>query len=121
MPTFTLTSKDWAYGGTYSFTLGTTPVGAIKVSLMGSVSSTHGNSMGARTIFPAFSCSGKACTVTAPPNAHICPPGWFQFFVLEGGVPAIGVYVRIGGDPAGLGNWPTGSSFHKPGLGPVGS
>lgn len=46
------------------------------------------------------------CTVTAPPNTHICPPGWFLMFVLNGSTPSIGTFVRIGKDPAGLGNWP---------------
>jgi hypothetical protein len=116
-PTFTLQNKDWAYGGTATFTLGSAPKnGAITVSLLGSISSTHGNSMGARTIFPAVSCAGTTCTVTAPPNAHICPPGWFQFFVLDGGIPAVGVYVRIGGDPAKIGNWPEGNGFSRPGV-----
>ncbi|KAH7376045.1 WSC domain-containing protein [Plectosphaerella cucumerina] len=121
-PTFTLTDRDWAYNDVISFTLGGAPVnGAIQVSLLGAVSSTHSNSMGARTIFPEVSCTGTSCTVTAPPDAGICPPGWFQFFVLDGGIPAVGVYVRIGGDPAELGNWPNAPGFTTPGLGPIGS
>ncbi|KAK1994677.1 WSC domain-containing protein [Colletotrichum falcatum] len=116
-PTFTLPVTDWKHGGTYSFTIGGNPVnGVIQVSLLGSVSSTHGNSMGARTIFPAMSCSGTQCTVTAPPGPGVAPPGWYQFFVLDGGIPAVGVYVRIGGDPASLGNWPNVAGFKTPGI-----
>jgi hypothetical protein len=116
-PTFKLDDTDWAYGSTATFTLGgAARNGAITVSLLGSVSSTHGNSMGGRTIFPAVSCTGTTCTVTAPPNAHICPPGWYQFFVLDGGIPAVGVFVRIGGDPAKVGNWPQGAGFTRPGV-----
>jgi hypothetical protein len=117
-PTFAqLSSKDWAYNGQITFTLGHAPIyGATTVSLLGAVSSTHGNSMGARTIMPSVTCAGLTCTVTAPPNNHVCPPGWFQFFVLDGGIPSVGVYVRIGGDPAGLGNWPQGADFTRPGL-----
>ncbi|CRK26406.1 hypothetical protein BN1723_013829 [Verticillium longisporum] len=116
-PTFTLANRDWDYDESITFTLGGAPVnGDISVTLLGGVSSTHGNSMGTRTILPSVSCSGLACTVTAPPDAGICPPGWFQFFVLDGGIPAVGVYVRIGGDPAELGNWPDKSSFSPPGL-----
>jgi hypothetical protein len=120
-PTFAITNKDWSYGQAgIPFTLGTpSQNGPITVTLLGSVGSTHGNSMGARTLMPAVSCAGTSCTVTAPPNAHVCPPGWYQFFVLDGGVPAVGVYVRIGGDPAGLGNWPAGNTFTRPGVGPV--
>ncbi|KAH8989428.1 copper radical oxidase [Lactarius akahatsu] len=51
----------------------------MRVSLVAATSSTHGNAMGGRTTFPAFSCSGNnVCTVTAPPNARVSPPGWHQ-------------------------------------------
>ncbi|KAH8892639.1 galactose oxidase [Thozetella sp. PMI_491] len=120
-PSYTIAEaqRDWAYGQTYTFTLGGPSVnaGGISVTLLGAVGSTHGNSMGARTLMPAFSCNGLSCTVTAPPNAHICPPGWYQLHVLDGGVPAIAVFVRIGGDPAALGNWPAYSDFITPGVG----
>ncbi|KAH8900419.1 glyoxal oxidase like protein [Thozetella sp. PMI_491] len=117
-PSFTITNKDWTYGQTgITFTLGQAAQnGAITASLLGAVSSTHGNSMGARTLLPAISCTGTSCTVEAPPNANIAPPGWYQFFVLDGGIPAIGTYVRIGGDPAALGNWPPFPDFSKPGV-----
>jgi hypothetical protein len=117
-PQYKLASTDWAYGATVSFTLSTGPQnGAITVSLLGAVSSTHGNSMGARTIFPAFSCSGTSCTVTAPPNANVAPPGWFQMHVLDGGIPASNaVYIRLGGDPARIGNWPNYPDFQIPGV-----
>lgn len=116
-PVFNLSpnNTDWAYGNTYSFTLlcGT----AAKVSLMAAVSSTHGNSMGARTLFPKFSCQGSACTVLAPPNAHVAGgPAWFMMFVMgSNGVPSIAEWVRIGGDPAGLGSWPNFPDFTLPG------
>ncbi|KAK4168541.1 putative copper radical oxidase [Cladorrhinum sp. PSN259] len=117
-PTFAISNKDWAYGAiNIPFSLGNVPRnGPITVTLLGSVSSTHGNSMGARTIFPRVVCVGTSCQVDAPPNGKVAPPGWYQLFVLDGGVPAVGVYVRIGGDPAGLGNWPQGPDFSRPGL-----
>ncbi|GAB0136237.1 hypothetical protein EsDP_00004548 [Epichloe bromicola] len=116
-PTFTVANKDWNYGQKVTFNLGSAAKnGAISASLLGSVSSTHGNSMGARTLFPAVSCSGTSCTVTAPPGKYIAPPGWYQFFVLDGGIPAVGVFVRIGGDPARLGEWPKGDGFNPPGV-----
>jgi hypothetical protein len=117
-PSFTIQNKDWAYGQTgIQITLGgTAKNGALTASLLGSVSSTHGNSLGARTLFPNFSCSGTSCTIDAPPNAHVCPPGWYQLYVLDGGIPAVGTHVRIGGDPASLGNWPPYPDFLKPGV-----
>ncbi|MCJ1475830.1 hypothetical protein MMC13_004494 [Lambiella insularis] len=117
-PTYTITNTDWAYGQTVAITVtlnqGTTA--GMRVSLMGAVTSTHGNSMGQRTLFPAFSCSGNTCTITAPPNASVCPPGWFQLFILDGPTPSYATYVRIGGDPAKLGNWPAFPDFTTPGV-----
>ncbi|KAK3075865.1 hypothetical protein LTR53_000438 [Teratosphaeriaceae sp. CCFEE 6253] len=130
-PAFNLMNIDWSYGESVTFTI--TPsaeglasnltrrtTGLYRVSLIGAVSSTHGNSMGQRTFFPATSCSGNTCTVTAPPNANVCPPSWFQMFLLdEKGVPSHAAWVRIGGDPAQFGNWPDFPDFDRPGMGAV--
>ncbi|KAJ6479618.1 copper radical oxidase [Mycena sanguinolenta] len=117
-PTFTLANTDWAYKGSYPIVVnlhqGTTAT--MKVSLVAAASSTHGNAMGARTIFPAFSCSGTTCTITAPPNAFVSPPGWHQLFILDGPTPSHSVWVRIGGDPAKIGNWPNLPDFQVPGV-----
>ncbi|KAK5990459.1 WSC domain-containing protein [Cladobotryum mycophilum] len=116
-PSFSITNKDWTYNQQVTVQLGAgARNGAITASLLGSVSSTHGNSMGGRTLFPAISCAGTTCTVTAPPGKYIAPPGWYQFFILDGGIPAVGVFVRIGGDPAKVGNWPQGNGFTTPGV-----
>ncbi|KAM0253586.1 hypothetical protein ACHAQJ_007214 [Trichoderma viride] len=116
-PSFTVTNKDWTYGESITVTLGgPAQNGAIQASLLGSVTSTHGNSMGARTLFPAVTCAGTTCTVTAPPSKYIAPPGWYQLFILDGGIPAVGVYVRIGGDPGQIGNWPKAAGFTVPGV-----
>jgi len=115
-PTFKLANTDWAYSQSVTFTLTSGSTANLKVSLLGAVASTHGNSMGQRTIFPKVSCAGTICTVVAPPNSHICPPLWFMFFVLDGPTPSVGVFVRIGDDLAGLGNWPQGLGFDLPGV-----
>lgn len=115
-PTFTIANKDWAYGQSVTFTLTSAVSGAIRVSLIGAVGSTHGNNMGQRTLFPAVSCSGTTCTVQAPPNANVSPPAWYQMFVLDGPTPSHSVWVRVGGDPAGLGNWPNLPGFTTPGI-----
>ncbi|KAI0018314.1 putative glyoxal oxidase [Xylariomycetidae sp. FL0641] len=121
-PSFTVADTDWSYGEQVAFTLGAPPPAgaAIQVSLLGAVFSTHGNSMGARTLFPAVQCAagsgGVQCFVTAPPNGHVCPAGWYQMFVLQDGIPAVGVYVRIGGDPGQIGNWPQLPGFTPPGV-----
>ncbi|KAL5118335.1 hypothetical protein ACEQ8H_003684 [Pleosporales sp. CAS-2024a] len=119
-PTFNLPQNDWAWEQDYSFTMTSSTSRNLKVSLLGSESSTHGNSMGARILFPNFSCSGTACTVKAPKGPYIAPVGWYRMFVLDGPTPSYGTWVRIGGDPAGLGNWPNNPAFEPlPGVGPV--
>jgi hypothetical protein len=121
-PTFELDSRDWDYDDEIAFTLGRAPSNRnedgtrrLRVSLLGAVSNTHGNSMGGRTIFPEVRCNGTDCRVRAPLGPYVCPPGWYQFFVLDGPVPGEGVFVRIGGDPAGVGEWPEGEKFTRPG------
>lgn len=117
-PTYTIDKTDIAYGGTFKVTVnlfqGTTST--MRISLLAAVSSTHGNSMGQRTIFPAFTCVGNVCTVTAPPNAHVSPAAWHMLFVLDGPTPSVAQWVRIGGDPAGLGAWPNYPDFTVPGI-----
>lgn len=115
-PTFTIQNTDWTYGASVSITVTKGSTANLRVSLLGAESSTHGNSMGQRILFPAVSCAGTTCTITAPPNAHVCPPGWFQLFVLDGPTPSRSTYVRIGGDPAALGKWPKYSDFDLPGV-----
>jgi len=116
-PTVTVLNTDWEYGGQYQINVQLFQGQTMRVSLLAAVSSTHGNVMGGRTIFPEFSCSGStSCTVTAPPNAKISPPGWHQLFILDGPTPSHGVFVRIGGDPAHLGNWPKLPGFNPPGV-----
>lgn len=110
-PTFTITNTDWAYSQNVGFTLTSGSTANLRVSLLGADASTHGATMGQRTIFPNVSCVGNACTITAPPNSHISPPGWFKLYVLDGPMPSIAKFVRIGGDPAALGNWPTDPAF----------
>ena len=116
-PTFTITDTDWTYGQTVTVSITLPGGGEPRFSLLGADSSTHGNSMGQRTIFPAFECTGNTCTITAPPNANVSPPGWHQLFLLDGPVPSRSTYVRIGGDPADLGSWPKLDDFSVPGSG----
>ncbi|THG96101.1 hypothetical protein EW026_g5677 [Hermanssonia centrifuga] len=117
-PNFTITETDWAYNGTYTINVklfhGTTST--MKVSLVAATSSTHGNAMGGRTIFPKFTCTGNTCKITAPPNAKVSPPGWHQLFILDGPTPSFSHWVRIGGDPARLGDWPDFPDFTLPGV-----
>jgi len=115
-PVVTIPVTEWAYGGMYMVNVqlfqGTTPS---KISIVAATSSTHGNTMGNRILFPTFSCGLGACTVTAPPNAFVSTPGWAQIFAFDGPTPSNGVFVRIGGDPANIGAWPNMPGFTPPG------
>ena len=115
-PVVTVPNTDWAYGGQYQINIQTFQGQTLRVSLIAAISSTHGNTMGGRTLFPAFTCNSNVCTVTAPPNANVSPPSWYQLFILDGPTPSKGVFVRIGGDPAELGNWPDLPGFNPPGV-----
>lgn len=119
-PAFTIENNDWINGAEYHFTV-TAGSPNIKVSLLGSEASTHGNSMGSRMLEPHVDCdSWPVCTVAAPPGPYIAPPGWYRMFVLDDGIPSVASWVRIGGDPASLGNWPNVKDFQPlPGVGPV--
>ncbi len=57
---------------------------------------------------------GTTCTITAPPDAHIAPPGWFMLFVLDGPTPSVGQFIRLGDDPGAIGNWPAGIEKFQP-------
>jgi hypothetical protein len=118
-PTFSIAKTDWAYGGSYDIknvNLFQEATSTLRVSIVAGPSSTHGNAMGARTLFPAFSCSGAKCTIVAPPNSGVCPPGWYQLFILNGPTPSVSQWVRIGGDPSQLGSWPNLPGFTQPGV-----
>lgn len=75
-PVMTLTTLDWKYGQAITFNIKAGSGAATKhrISLIGAVGSTHGSSMGQRTHFPKTVCSTTKCTVTAPPDAKVCPP-----------------------------------------------
>lgn len=117
-PTYTIEETDWEYGQTYQITVnlfqGSTT--DMRVSLVAASSSTHGNLMGNRIIFPQVTCTGNNCAITAPPNVNVSPPSWYMLFVLDGPTPSHSQWVRIGGDPAELGNWPSEAPFTPPGV-----
>ncbi|KAK2740537.1 hypothetical protein FQN57_006040 [Myotisia sp. PD_48] len=115
-PTFTIQDKDWEYSQPYTIQITSGSTANLRVSLMGMVSTTHGNSYGSRTIFPEVSCTGNTCTIIAPPDSNVCPPGWFMLYVLDGPTPSVASFVRIGGDPARLGDWPPIEGFNLPGV-----
>ncbi|KAG8838678.1 hypothetical protein FRC20_006247, partial [Serendipita sp. 405] len=120
-PSYTIVERDWVFEGTYNIqvTLPQGPISQMRVSLVGASSTTHGATYGQRTFFPAFSCNGNSCQVTAPPGPYICPPGWYMLFILDGPTPSHSQWVRIGGDIGNLGSWPNTGGFVLPGMGGI--
>ena len=120
-PSFTIDNIDWINGAEYNFQVVSGSNDNITVSLLGSEASTHGNSMGSRILIPEVNCqSFPTCTVTAPLGPYIAPPGWYRMFVLNKDIPSVATWVRIGGDPGRLGDWPDVADFKPlPGVGPV--
>jgi len=116
-PTFTISKTNWAYDAGIKLTVTSGSTSNLHVSLVAASSNTHGNTMGARTIFLAINnCNNQICTIKSPPHAGISPPGWYQLFILKGPTPSLSQWVQIGGDPALLGNWPPGPPFTLPGV-----
>lgn len=115
-PAFAIGNNQWNYGGQYAIKAKSPSMANLRFSMLAGSSSTHGNTMGARTLFLQFYCVGFACLLTAPPNAGIAPPGWYMIFILDGPTPSKGVWIRIGNDPAQIGNWPPGPAFTRPGV-----
>ncbi|KAJ9092947.1 hypothetical protein QFC19_008545 [Naganishia cerealis] len=117
-PEFTIGQTEWTYSSSHTITVtrNTDAVSQMRVSLVAPITSTHGNSINQRILFPQVNCGGNQCTIVAPPNAHVCPPGWYQLFLLDGPTPSHSQWVRIGGDPGSLGNWPNFPDFTRPGV-----
>jgi hypothetical protein len=84
-----------------TFDVGTThPENVLKASLVRLSSVTHSFNQGQRINFlPSVSKAG-AVTLTAPPNANVCPPGHYLLFLLDKNlIPSEGKIVKIIGQP----------------------
>ncbi|HEX8532080.1 MAG TPA: galactose oxidase early set domain-containing protein [Cytophagales bacterium] len=70
-----------------------------RVVLVAPGSVTHAFDMHTRHVELAFAPDGpKRLRVTAPPDAHVAPPGYYMLFLLsERGVPSEAAFVRLHG------------------------
>ena len=95
-PAITGAPSSAGYGET--ITVGTPEAARINaVALIRTGSVTHGLNMDQRHI--TLSITGRSTntlTVRMPPNANIAPPGYYLLFVLEGGVPSVAPFIRLG-------------------------
>jgi galactose oxidase len=88
---------------TYGQTFPVTTSGSVEIgsaSLVGLSSVTHSFNTGQRINFLTISVSENSVTLTAPPNANVCPPGFHLLFLLsKDGVPALGRMILVTGQP----------------------
>ncbi|KAI9343747.1 glyoxal oxidase N-terminus-domain-containing protein [Zopfochytrium polystomum] len=116
-PTFTIQQPgNWSYGQDFYITANLPGGGPVRASLVSPGVNTHGNSMGMRFAWVSIvQTGGGQYKVTMPPGQHILPANHYLLFVLDGPTPSVGQWIRLGGDPGNIGNWPNLPGFSLPG------
>ena len=101
-PVITSAPNTIQYGQT--FDVGTANPEQIKrVSLVRLSSVTHSFDQNQRINFLEPTPKANAITVTAPPNANVCPPGHYMLFLLNQSlVPSVAQIIKIEGQPAAV-------------------
>jgi hypothetical protein len=94
-PTISSAPSAVSYGA--SFFVGTPDATSIsKISLVRLSSVTHTHNFDQLLNNLAFSQAAGGLNVTAPGNVNLCPPGYYQLFILNGsGVPSVSRIVRV--------------------------
>jgi hypothetical protein len=95
-PTLTAVQGQVYHGQTFTVT---TPDGPSisYLSLMALNSMTHSFDMNQRILHPSFTAVAGGLSVTAPADPNLCPPGYYQLFLLNSaGVPSLSKMIRIG-------------------------
>ncbi|XP_027098560.2 aldehyde oxidase GLOX-like [Coffea arabica] len=93
-----------SYGQQFSitFTLGLHPPGQdFRVTMIAPSFTTHSFAMNQRLVmldvvgYQQLSAFAFKVTVCAPPTRNIAPPGYYMTFVVNGGIPSTGVWIRM--------------------------
>jgi hypothetical protein len=84
-----------------NFQVGTeNPAEIASATLVGLSSVTHSFNTSQRINFLTLTVGEKAVILATPPNANICPPGFYLLFLLsKDGVPSIGKILQVTGEP----------------------
>src|SRR5207247_9404441 len=94
-PTVTGVPGAVTYGAT--FQVQTPDAAAISsVVLMRPGSPTHAFDQDQRLVRASYTVGGGVLNVTAPPNGHLAPPGYYLLFIVNSaGVPSLASFVRV--------------------------
>jgi hypothetical protein len=94
-PTITAAPTDVTYGSMFEVSVAN-PADIAMVTWIRLPSVTHSCDQNQRINFLEFTAGAASLTVTAPPNANICPPGHYMLFVLNSRkVPSEAAILRI--------------------------
>jgi hypothetical protein len=99
LPRPTLTSAPAIVAYSQQF-VASSPDGAniTDVTLLALNAMTHAFDMNQRILHPSFTKAAGGVTITAPNNANLCPPGYYQLFLLMNGVPSVSKIIHIAPD-----------------------
>jgi hypothetical protein len=94
-PTISSAPTNISHGQVFSVTFANGTIG--KVTLLRPASVTHTKNMNQRFNSLSFTVSGSTLTVTAPPDANVCPPGHYLLFLVKTtGEPSVASWIHVG-------------------------
>jgi hypothetical protein len=97
-PTITSAPAEMGYGAEFSIETDTTDIQS--VALIRAGSDTHAFDFDQRMISLDYDIYPIAVGVSAPPNAHIAPPGYYMLFIVnKAGTPSVARFVHLSGNP----------------------
>ncbi|KAG6501210.1 aldehyde oxidase GLOX-like [Zingiber officinale] len=86
---------------TMEYEVGTAVEGGVRVTMVAPAFATHSFSMNQRLLFleATEQDSGDGCRrveAVAPASGILAPPGYYMVFIVNGGVPSVGIWTHIG-------------------------
>ena len=64
-----------------------------------------------------YTRSGNRFNLVLPGSRNVVTPGWYALHIVEDGTPSKSIWIRVGGDPVNLYQWPQNPSFSLTELG----
>jgi hypothetical protein len=95
-PVISSAPTDMAAGNSYTVDLNVAGSEISSVVLVKPGATTHSFNTDQREVVLTFTATATGVTVTAPPNSHIVPPGYYMMFVVNtAGVPSVATFVKL--------------------------